>query len=75
MVVRAATSQFDSGKIEIRRIPNVGDTETIDRVVEQALETRAMIAFTLVLPELKEYLLQKAASAGVITVDVLSPII
>ncbi len=74
MVVRAATSQFDSGKIEIRRIPNVGDTDTIDRVVEQAQETKAMIAFTLVLPELKDYLLQKATAAGVIVVDILSPI-
>lgn len=74
MVVKAATSQFDSGKIEIRRIPNVGDTDTIDRVLEQATEAKAMIAFTLVLPELKEYLMQKAASAGIITVDILSPI-
>jgi len=75
MVVRAATSQFDSGKIEIRRIPNVGDTDTIDRVIEQAVENKALIAYTLVLPELRDYLMQKAAAAGIITVDILSPII
>jgi regulator of PEP synthase PpsR (kinase-PPPase family) len=74
MVVRAATSQFDSGKIEIKRIPNVDDTDTIDRVVEQALENQALIAFTLVLPELRDYLKEKAAAEGIITVDILSPL-
>ncbi len=74
MVVKAATSQFDSGRIEIRRIPNVGDTDTIDKVLDQAIEMQAMIAYTLVLPELKDYLMEKAAAEEIIAVDILSPI-
>jgi regulator of PEP synthase PpsR (kinase-PPPase family) len=30
MVVRAAASQFNSGEMEIRQIPNISNTETID---------------------------------------------
>lgn len=74
MVVKAVTSQFNSGKIEIRRIPNVSDTDTIDRVIGQAVESKAMIAYTLVLPKLSEYLYEKATLAGLICVDILSPV-
>lgn len=74
MVVRAATSQFDSGRIEIRRIPFVSDTDTIDDVLKTASETGAVVAYTLVVEDLKEHLDEKARELGVLTVDILSPV-
>ncbi|MGE5403908.1 MAG: pyruvate, water dikinase regulatory protein [Candidatus Saccharibacteria bacterium] len=74
MAVRAATSQFDSGKIEIRRIPNVYDTDTIDEVLRQAQEAHSMVAYTLVLEELRSHLAQHAQELGVIAVDILTPL-
>lgn len=74
MVVRAATSQFNSGKIEVRRIPNVGDTDTIEEIVQMAAKSHSMIAYTLVVEELVDCLETKAAEAGVLIVDVLSPV-
>lgn len=73
MVVRAATSQFDSGRIEIRRIPNVNDTDTIDEVIKLAAESHSVIAYTLVVQDLIDYLEDRAQAEGVITVDILSP--
>lgn len=35
MVVRAAASQFNSGEMEIRQIPNISNTETIDEVIQR----------------------------------------
>jgi regulator of PEP synthase PpsR (kinase-PPPase family) len=74
MVVRAVTSQFDSGKIELRRIPNVSERDTIDEVVRQAAESHSLIAYTLVVSDLVDYLNDQAAALGVITVDILSPL-
>ncbi|MGE5397404.1 MAG: pyruvate, water dikinase regulatory protein [Chitinophagales bacterium] len=74
MVVKAATSQFDSGKIEIKRIPNVGDTDTIDEILRQSAENKSMVAYTLVVEDLRDYLITRAEEIGVVTVDILTPI-
>lgn len=74
MVARAATSQFDSGKFEIRRIPNVCDTDTIDEVVRMAAESNSIVAYTLVVEDMKNYVAAKTAEMNVISVDILSPV-
>ncbi|MBA4600743.1 pyruvate, water dikinase regulatory protein [Thermoactinomyces mirandus] len=75
LVVRAASSQFNGGDIEIRRIPYVTDTETIEEVVQAAKEENALIAFTLVVPELQQRLIDEATEKQVIYVDIMGPMI
>ncbi len=75
MVVRAAATQFDSGNIEIRQIPNIADKEVLTSIVQQARENNFLIAYTLVLEELEEHLRREADQAGVVCVDLLGPII
>ena len=72
-VVRAAASQFDGGQFELRRVSHVYETSVIDETVDSARTEQGIIAFTLVLPELREYLLQKSDSAGVRAVDIMGP--
>jgi len=75
MVVRAAASQFNSGMMEIRRVPNISDFGTLDEIVHQAQNNNYIIAYTLVIAELAEHLKEKAQEAGVICIDVLGPVI
>ncbi|OIJ16705.1 phosphoenolpyruvate synthase regulatory protein [Anaerobacillus alkalilacustris] len=75
LVVKAAASQFNHSNIDIRRIPYVEDEETIEEVVTLAQEVNAIIAFTLVIPEKKQYLLELAEKAKVTTVDIMGPMI
>lgn len=75
LVVKAAASQFSSSGLEVRKIPYVEDKETIDEVVILASQARALIAFTLVVPEIKTYLVSKATEAGVETVDIIGPML
>ncbi|MBC7342283.1 MAG: kinase/pyrophosphorylase [Clostridia bacterium] len=75
LVVRAAASQFDSGKIELRRVPYVNDKATLERAIEEASGFRSLIAYTIVVPELKAYLEELARSRGLPTVDLLSSLI
>lgn len=75
MVVKAVASQFDSGKVEIIRVPNVTHQETIAQVIEKASARRAIVAYTLVVPELAEYLAEEAEKAGVTAVDLIGPAI
>lgn len=73
-VVRAAASQFDSGRIEICRVPFVREVEPLKEIVEEAKEAGGVIVYTLVLPEVKEALEREAARVGVATVDIMGPI-
>lgn len=75
LVVRAASSQFQSVRIEIRRVPYCDNRETVDEVIEMARDARAIIAFTLVIPDIKEYLIQQANIRQVETVDIMWPML
>jgi len=73
IVVKAAASQFNSGKIEIKRIPNVSDKDILVEVVNHAAQEGSIIAYTLVVEELIDFLKEKAEQARVVTVDILGP--
>ncbi|MDN5347482.1 MAG: [pyruvate, water dikinase]-phosphate phosphotransferase / [pyruvate, water dikinase] kinase [Clostridia bacterium] len=72
-MVRAAVCQFDTGNLEIKRIPYVTSTDLLEEVVSLAAGEPSLIAYTLVLPELKQRLQELAAAHGIMTVDLLGP--
>ncbi|KAB2952272.1 kinase/pyrophosphorylase [Heliorestis acidaminivorans] len=74
-VARAAASQFDGEGVEIRRIPYVSDVNHIHKIIEEAASTSAMIAYTLVVADLRDYLLRLANEKNIVTVDILGPMI
>jgi regulator of PEP synthase PpsR (kinase-PPPase family) len=73
-VVRAAASQFDGGQFDLRRVSHVHEETVIDEIVFSAKEEQAIIAFTIVLPHLREHLIAAAAAAAVVAVDIMEPI-
>lgn len=75
LVVKAAASQFNGGKVDIHRIPYVEDKKTVDEIVSAAAENGAVIAYTLVIPEIKQHLMERAEVRQVDTVDILGPMI
>lgn len=75
LVTRAAASQFDLSKIEMRRIPYVEDVATINEVIAMASENDSIIVFTLVVPELRTHLLERAKQYGIKAIDVMGPMI
>ena len=74
LVIKAAISQFDCS-IVTKRIPYVEDKVTIKEVVTMAKLNHAMIAFTLVKPEICSYLLQQAEEYSVPVFDIIGPMI
>lgn len=72
-VVKAVASQFNSGHVDIKRVPFVGDAETIMDIIEEACQLKAMIAYTLVLPELRKVIEEESGRRNLITVDVMGP--
>lgn len=73
MVARAAASQFNAGRADIRRVPYVNDPHEIPEIVEEASNSTSIIAYTLVRPELRKVLVNEARRYGITTVDIMTP--
>ena len=74
-VVKATISQFVEQNFEVVRVPYVKDKEQIDRLVQEAAEHNAVICYTLVSPELREHLADRALAHDIQVVDVLGPML
>lgn len=75
LVVKAAASQFQGALVQFRRVPYVEDVETLSEVVALAKMNRGIIAFTLVVPEMRQFLLNEAAREGVPVYDIIGPLV
>src|SRR5579875_1246665 len=74
-VTRAAASQFDGGRVVIRRFPYVDDEGTVIDLVAEARESGAAIVFTLIRPELRRLMQREADRRSVPAVDVMGPVL
>lgn len=77
LVVKAAISQFNGAAAHtvVRRIPYVEDKSTIQEVINYASADHSIICFTLVVPELRHYLIEEAEKKGVPYHDIMGPLI
>ena len=73
LVARAATSQFNGGQVEIRRFPHIDSEDAIYEVIQAASVRKSMIAYTIIVPELRNLLKHHADLAGVLSVDIMGP--
>lgn len=74
-VARAAVVQFPPGRASIYRLPQVKALEQIAALVREVASDKAVIAYTLVLPEYRETLEREAAKYGIATIDLLGTLI
>lgn len=74
-VIRATISQFVGEKFEQVRVPYVRDREQIDQIIDEAAEYNAIICYTIVSPELREHIVDKAVEKDLQIVDVLGPML
>ena len=75
LVTKAAVSQFSGENIVLKRIPFVEDVSTIDEVLSLAEINNGVIAYTLVKPEIRSYMKEKAAKMNVVAYDIIGPLI
>jgi regulator of PEP synthase PpsR (kinase-PPPase family) len=74
-VVRAAATQFYPMPVEIQRVPFIHDAAAVDKLIREASQNGGLIVFTLVIPELRDYLIRQAQQHNIPFVDVLGPIL
>lgn len=73
-VARASISQFNSKNYEIRRFPYINDESQILEILKEASNENAVIVFTIVIPNLRETLIQQADNLKIPCIDIMTPI-
>jgi [pyruvate, water dikinase]-phosphate phosphotransferase / [pyruvate, water dikinase] kinase len=74
LVTKAAMSQFNGSHMILKRFPYVEELENIDEVISLVKLDKGMIAYTLVKPEMREYIKQQAAKEGIYACDLIGPL-
>ena len=74
-VIRAALSQFYDGDVRVHRLFKVSSQSDVQQALSVAVSTPGLVVYTLVDPLLSEAVERVAEESGLITVDLLSPLI
>lgn len=75
LVVRAAASQFAGAQLSLKRKPHLTSSDEIELVLNEASQIGAVVVYTLVRQDLKACLEAKAAALGLISIDIMYPVI
>ncbi|WP_078429718.1 pyruvate, water dikinase regulatory protein [Alkalihalobacterium alkalinitrilicum] len=74
LMVKAVASQFNWEDVEIKHISYVEDINDLNNVITAAKYNNSIIAYTIVIPSLKQFLDQKAEETGITAIDLLNPL-
>lgn len=75
LVAKAAAVQFNSSVGEIKKYPFTVDEEQIKEIIDEATTEKCIIAFTIVDPGLREYLINMASQNNIPVIDIMGPLI
>lgn len=74
-VIRAALSQFYDDDVRVHRLSKVSSQSDVQQAMSLVMLTPGLVVYTLVDPHLSEAVERVAEECGLITVDLLSPLI
>jgi [pyruvate, water dikinase]-phosphate phosphotransferase / [pyruvate, water dikinase] kinase len=74
-VVEAALAQFSGAEVTIEQVPGVRDVEEVKQIVRQAARAGGTIVHTLVVPALRQAMLDAGRRHHVVTIDLIGPLV
>jgi len=70
-IARAALAQFNRENVEVKTFFMVTDEHYVTRIIKQASADDALVAFSIVQPDLRDYLIKEADKRGIKAIDVI----
>lgn len=74
-IAKASLSQFSREKVKLKTFFQVGEKKQIGQIVQEAAKARALVAFSVVEPSLRDFLMREADSHGIEAIDVIGDFI
>lgn len=75
LLIQAVLAQFQKVVVEIKTKPHIDTEEKIRRVIQEAVDRKAIIVYTLVHPAVREILVQEGRKANLPVIDLLGPLL
>jgi len=72
-VVNAVASQFNTDKIKLKKFTNVTSIAKLSEIINRAESNNVVLAYTIVLPELNEYIKDAAKQSDIPIIDIMGP--
>jgi hypothetical protein len=72
-VVRATMRQFTEKQLKVKRFSHLQTEQQVLEILEEAKNKRVFIAYTLVQPELREFMRKESIRYGIRAVDIMGP--
>jgi regulator of PEP synthase PpsR (kinase-PPPase family) len=73
LVARAALSQFREGEARLRRFSHIETPEAARELMEAARLQPTLLIFTVIVPEVREVIIQESERHGIPAVDIMGP--
>ena len=70
-IARAALAQFHRENVEVKNYFQVTDERYINRIIKEASVDDALVAFSIVQPDLRDFLIKEADRRGIKAIDVI----
>jgi len=70
---KSVIKQFDITNFEIKIVPYINGINDVDNLIAKAANENSIIIFTIVVEDLKNYLIDKALENNIAAVDVMTP--
>jgi regulator of PEP synthase PpsR (kinase-PPPase family) len=74
-IARASLVQFNRENVEVKTFFLVTDKKYVSRIIKQAAEDKALVAFSIVQPDLRDFLIREAEHHGIKAIDVIGDFI
>jgi len=74
-IARASLVQFNRENVEVKTFFLVTEKKYISRIAKQAAEDKALVAFSIVQPDLRDFLIREAEHHGIKAIDVIGDFI
>jgi regulator of PEP synthase PpsR (kinase-PPPase family) len=74
-MLRAALVHHDYSQIQILRHKNIRTKERCDLILDDLKDQKALIVYTIVQPELREYIYNRCNQMGLASLDLLGPVL
>lgn len=74
-IARAALVQFSRDKFEVKSFFLVKDKQYLSRIAKYAAEDRALVAFSVIEPSLRDFLIEESQRIGLKAIDVIGDFI
>jgi regulator of PEP synthase PpsR (kinase-PPPase family) len=75
LLIRAATVQFENTKFDIRRKTHINSIAEVEEALQEARESNAMVAHTVVNQELLTYIEKRINELNLIGADLINPVL